>query len=66
MAPPCYNQYDHPLLWCEAKRRAEERRIAQETLDIVNQRKENEYLRKVREANEVREMKIKHLHSISE
>lgn len=53
MALPYSNQYDHPLLWCEARRRAEERRLAQETLDIVSQRKENEHLKKIRETNEV-------------
>lgn len=56
MAAPCYEQYDHPLLWCEAKRRTEERRNAVETLEVVQQKKEREHFKKIQEANEVSEL----------
>lgn len=53
MAYLCHNQYDHPLLWSDAKRRAEEQRIASESFAIVQQRKEQAEAQKIREANEV-------------
>lgn len=53
MAKLCHDQYDHPLLWCESKRRAEEKRIAQESYTIAQQRKEQAEQRKIRDCNEV-------------
>lgn len=53
MALVCHDQYDHPLLWCDERRRAEERRIASEGLAIVEQQKKSAELRKHRERNEV-------------
>lgn len=53
MAQLCHDQYDHPLLWCESKRRAEEKRIADESWKIAQQRKELKEARKILECNEV-------------
>lgn len=53
MAKFCHDQYDHPLLWCDDKRRVEERRNARESLVIVEQRKEAQELKKARDVNEV-------------
>lgn len=53
MAQMC--QYDHPLLWCESKRRAEEKRIAEESWTIAQQRKEQIEAQKHRDSNEVSE-----------
>lgn len=54
MAQSCHNQYDHPLLWCEQKRRAEERRIAEESLAIAQQRKEQAQVDRLYQRNEVK------------
>lgn len=53
MAQFCHDQYDHPLLWCDEKRRAEERKIAQDSLAIVRQHRENQESRKVHDLREV-------------
>lgn len=53
MAKLCHDQYDHPLLWCESKRRAEEKRIANESWALVQQRKELNEAKKARECTEV-------------
>lgn len=53
MALVCHDQYDHPLLWCDEKRRAEERKIANEGLATIEQQKKQAELQKHREANEV-------------
>lgn len=54
MAQLCHDQYDHPLLWCESKRRAEEKRIAEESFSLAQQRKEIKEARKAHECEEVR------------
>lgn len=53
MALVCHDQYDHPVLWCDERRRAEERRIANEGLAIVQQQKKQAETQKHREAYEV-------------
>lgn len=53
MALVCHDQYDHPLLWCEERRRTEERRIANESLATIEQQRKEAELQKRREANEV-------------
>lgn len=53
MALVCHDQYDHPLLWCDERRRAEERRIANEGLAIVEQQRKQGESQKLREINEV-------------
>lgn len=53
MAQFCHDQYDHPLLWCDQKRRAEERRIASESLAVAQQRKEEQDSYRTREIHEV-------------
>lgn len=53
MAQTCYDQYDHPLLWCETKRRAEEKRVAEESWTIAQQRKEQIETQRQRDYNEV-------------
>ncbi|KAJ6638525.1 hypothetical protein Bhyg_11261, partial [Pseudolycoriella hygida] len=60
MANFCHDQYDHPLLWCEDKRRAEERRVAKESLLLVKHRKEAEQAKKLKDRNEYRDMIVKH------
>lgn len=57
MAQMCHDQYDHPLLWCESKRRAEEKRIAKESWILGQQRKEQAQAQKQRDCNEVSEFK---------
>lgn len=57
MAQLCHDQYDHPLLWCEQKRRAEEKRIAEEGWILGQQRKEQALIQKQRDCNEVSESK---------
>lgn len=58
MAQMCYDQYDHPLLWCESKRRAEEKRIADESWIVAKQRKEQIEVQKQRDCNEVSKREI--------
>lgn len=53
MAHLCSEQYDHPVLWCDGRRLQEEKRIAEEGLSLVQQRREQNQLKKHREANEV-------------
>lgn len=56
MAQYCHDQYDHPLLWCDDKRRAEERKIAQESIAEARQRRQDDEAKKTRELREVRKM----------
>lgn len=58
MAQFCHDQYDHPLLWCDDKRRAEERKIAQESLSVVRHRRDEQEAQKVRDVREVRQRVI--------
>ncbi|XP_055321626.1 uncharacterized protein LOC129577875 [Sitodiplosis mosellana] len=60
MAKLCHDQYDHPLLWCDAKRRAEEKRIADESWTLARHRKEQKEAQKIRDCNELRELIEKH------
>lgn len=54
MSKLCHDQYDHPSLWCETKRRTEEKRIADGSWTLACQRKEQqEKLEKIRDRNEV-------------
>lgn len=47
------DQYNHPLLWCESKRRAEEKRIADESWVLTQQRKEQTEAQKRHDCNDV-------------
>lgn len=58
----CHDHYDHPLLWCEPKRRAEEKRIAEESWHLVQQRKEQAETQKYRDYNEVSASKRQSVH----
>lgn len=49
----CHDQFEHPLLWCDDKRRTVERQEAQQSLVEVRQRKEAEKLKTIHERNEV-------------
>lgn len=49
----CHDQYEHPLLWCDDKRRAVERQEAQQSQQLVKQRREIEKLQAISEQNEV-------------
>lgn len=53
MANFCYDQYEHPLLWCDEKRRLVERKDLNEGLREVKRRKEAERVKIVRDRNEV-------------
>lgn len=53
MAQLCHDQYDHPLLWCEAKRRAEEKRIADESIVLVQRRRQQKESQKQRDTQKV-------------
>lgn len=53
MAVVCRHQYEHPLLWCDDRRRAEERKIANESFLAAKQRATDNELEKQREINEV-------------
>lgn len=50
----CHDQFEHPLLWCDDKRRTVERQEAQQSLVEVRQRKEAEKLKTIHERNEVK------------
>lgn len=63
MAQLCHDQYNHPLLWCESKRRAEEKRIAEESTILVQQRKEQAETQKYRDYNEVSKLKRQSMHA---
>lgn len=54
MAKYCYDQYDHPLLWCNQKRRSEERKIAVEGLAVAQYRREAQENARASEEREVR------------
>lgn len=54
MAQLCHDQYDHPLLWCGEKRRAEDRKNLRESLELVQQQREVKEIQKVRDISEVR------------
>lgn len=53
MAQLCYDQCDHSVLWCGAKGRTEEKRIADENWTLVQQRREQKEAQKIRDCNEV-------------
>lgn len=57
MAQLCHDQFDHPLLWCESKRRVVEKRIAEESRILGQQRKEQAQVQKQRDYNDVSEHK---------
>lgn len=50
----CHDQYEHPLLWCDDKRRAVERAEAKQSLVLVKQRKESARIKEIIDKNEVR------------
>ncbi|XP_055698437.1 uncharacterized protein LOC129798945 isoform X3 [Phlebotomus papatasi] len=52
--------YDHPVLWSEEKRRLEQKRIAEESLKIVKQRKEQQFRQKIQEREQYKQMIEKH------
>lgn len=58
MALSYHHQYNHPVLWSDQERRLEERRIASESLAIIQQQKKQAELEKNREAIEVSEFSL--------
>ncbi|XP_059609972.1 uncharacterized protein LOC132257193 isoform X2 [Phlebotomus argentipes] len=52
--------YDHPVLWSEEKRRVEQRRIADESLKVVRQQKEQQFRQKLQDREQYRQMIEKH------
>ncbi|XP_055679072.1 uncharacterized protein LOC129787486 isoform X2 [Lutzomyia longipalpis] len=52
--------YDHPVLWSEEKRRLEQRKIADESLQVVKQRKEQQFRQKIQEKEQYKRMIEKH------
>ena len=53
MASFCHDSYEHPLLWCDDKRRAVERVEAKHSIAVVKQRKEAAQFKKIKDQNEV-------------
>lgn len=53
MANFCHDQYDHPLLWCDGKRRMVERQDAQLAMALVKQQKEGVRQDRIKEQREV-------------
>lgn len=53
MASFCHDQYEHPLLWCNEKRKFEEQKVARAGLAEVKVRKEAERVKKVKDTHEV-------------
>ena len=50
----CFDQYDHPLLWCDEKKRFVERQNADDSLRQWRQKKAEESCRKDQDKREVR------------
>lgn len=53
MASFCHDQYEHPLLWCNEKRKIEEQKVARAGLAEVKIRKEAERVKKLKDVQEV-------------
>lgn len=51
----CHDDYDHPLLWCDGKRRLVERQIAVQSQALLRQQKDDERSKRVAEQREVRD-----------
>lgn len=49
----CHDDYDHPLLWCDGKRRLVERQNAAQAQVLVRQQKEDERRQRIVEQREV-------------
>lgn len=49
----CHDDYEHPLLWCEGKRRAEEKKIVQTGLEEARRHKDEIRENKTKEVQEV-------------
>lgn len=49
----CHDEYDHPLLWCDGKRRLVERQEAAQSQALVRQQKEDERRQRIVEQREV-------------
>ncbi|XP_037943600.1 uncharacterized protein LOC119676432 [Teleopsis dalmanni] len=56
----CHDHYEHPLLWCEEKKRLIERKNAEESLRMWRRRKAEEMARKEREKQEYFDLYLKH------
>lgn len=49
----CHDHIEHPLMWCDEKRRLVERKNAEESLRMWRRRKAEEMARKEKEKQEV-------------
>lgn len=49
----CHDDYDHPLLWCDGKRRMVERQDARQAQVLLKQQKDAERIQRVAEQREV-------------
>ena len=49
----CHDHIEHPLMWCDEKRRLVERKNAEESLRMWRRRKTEEMARKEKEKQEV-------------
>uniref|UniRef100_A0A1B0BMH9 Uncharacterized protein n=1 Tax=Glossina palpalis gambiensis TaxID=67801 RepID=A0A1B0BMH9_9MUSC len=56
----CHDHIEHPLLWCEDKKRLIERKNAEESLRMWRRRKAEELARKEREKQEYYDLFLKH------
>lgn len=58
----CHDHIEHPLMWCDDKRRLVERKNAEESIRMWRRRKAEEMARKEKEKQEVSCPKINHFH----
>ncbi|KAM7361000.1 uncharacterized protein ACRADG_009147 isoform 2-T2 [Cochliomyia hominivorax] len=56
----CHDHIQHPLMWCDEKRRLVERRNAEESLRMWRRRKAEEMARKEKDKQEYYELFVKH------
>ena len=49
----CYDHYEHPLLWCEEKKRLMERKNAEESMRMWRRKKAEEMARTEKDKQEV-------------
>ncbi|XP_037902954.1 uncharacterized protein LOC119646548 isoform X2 [Hermetia illucens] len=56
----CFDQYDHPLLWCEEKKRLVERQNAAESVRAWQRKKAEEQAQKERDKKEYYDLSVSH------
>ncbi|XP_058976277.1 uncharacterized protein LOC101892239 isoform X2 [Musca domestica] len=56
----CHDHIEHPLMWCDEKRRLVERKNAEESMRMWRRRKTEEMARKEKDKQEYYELMVKH------